>query len=32
MPHKTDVYYFDDIWSLDILDFKDYGAENDRNY
>ena len=30
--NKTDVYYTDDIWSLDILDLKDYGFENNRNY
>ena len=30
--NKTNVYYFDDTWSLDILDLKDYGPENDRNY
>ena len=30
--NKTDVYYFDDIWNLDILDLKDYGLENDRGY
>ena len=30
--NKTDVYYIDDIWSLDILDLKDYGAENNRGY
>ena len=30
--NKTDVYHFDDIWSLDILDLKDYGPENNRNY
>ena len=30
--NKTDVYYIDDIWSLDILDFKDYGPENNRNH
>ena len=29
---KTDVYYIDDIWSLDILDLKDYGPENNRGY
>ena len=29
---KTDVYYIDDIWSLDILDLKDYGPENNRKY
>ena len=30
--NKTDVYYIDDIWSLDILDLKDYGPENIRGY
>ena len=30
--NKTDVYYIDDIWSLDILDLKDYGPENNRDY
>ena len=30
--NKTDVYYIDDIWSLDILDLKDYGPENNENY
>ena len=30
--NKTDVYYIDDIWSLDILDLKDYGPENNRKY
>ena len=30
--NKTDVYYIDDIWSLDFLDLKDYGPENNRNY
>ena len=29
---KTDVSYIDDIWSCDILDLKDYGAENIRGY
>ena len=28
--NKTNVYYIDDIWSLDILDLKDYGPENNR--
>ena len=28
--NKTDVYHIDDIWSLDILDLKDYGLENNR--
>ena len=30
--NKTDVYHIDDIWSLDILDLKDYGPENNKNY
>ena len=30
--NKTDVYHIDDIWSFDILDLKDYGPENNRNY
>ena len=30
--NKTDVYYVDNIWSLDILDLKDYGPENNRGY
>ena len=30
--NKTDVYYIDDIWSLDILDLKDYGPENNRGF
>ena len=30
--NKTDVYHIDDIWSLDILDLKDYGSENNRGY
>ena len=30
--NKTDVYYIDDIWSLDILDLKYYGPENNRGY
>ena len=30
--NKTDVYYIDDIWSLDILDLKDYGPKNSRGY
>ena len=28
--NKTDVYHFDDIWTLDILDIKEYGPENNR--
>ena len=30
--NKTDVYHIDDTWSLDILDLKDYGPENNRRY
>ena len=30
--NKTDVYHFDDIWSLDIIDLKNYGPENSRGY
>ena len=30
--NKTDVYHIDDIWSLDILDLKDYGPENNKCY
>ena len=32
VTNKTDVYFIDDIWSLDILDLKDYGPENNRGY
>ena len=32
VTNKTDVYHIDEIWSLDILDLKDYGPENNRNY
>ena len=30
--NKTNVYYIDNIWSLDILDLKDYGVGNNRGY
>ena len=30
--NKTDVYHIDDIWSLDILELKDYSPENNRGY
>ena len=30
--NKTNVYFIDDIWSLDILDLKDYGPENNRGH
>ena len=26
------MYYIDELWSLDILDLKDYGPENNRGY
>ena len=29
-PNKSDVYHIDDIWSLGILDLKNYGPENNR--
>ena len=32
ITNKTDVYHIDDIWSLDFLDLKDYGPENNRGY
>ena len=30
--NKTNVYHIDDVWSLDILDLKDYGPENNKGY
>ena len=30
--NKTDVYHIDDIWSLGIVDLKDFGPENNRGY
>ena len=30
--NKTDVYHIDDIWSLDTLNLKDRGPENNKNY
>ena len=30
--NKTNVYHIADIWSLDILDLKDYGSESKRGY
>ena len=30
--NKTDVYHIDNIWSLDILDLKDYGPGNNKGY
>ena len=32
ITNKTDIYHFDDIWSLDVLDLKDYGPEKNRGY
>ena len=32
LTNKTNVYYIDKIWSLDTLDLKDYGPENNRGY
>ena len=30
--NKTNLYYIDDTWSLDILDLKDYDPKNNRGY
>ena len=30
--NETDVYHIDDIWSLDILDLKNYGPEKNRGH
>ena len=30
--NKTNVYHIDDIWSLDILDLKDYGPKKNKGY
>ena len=30
--NKTNVYHINDVWSLDILDLKDYGPENNKGY
>ena len=30
--NETDVYHIDEIWSLDILDLKDCGPENNRGH
>ena len=32
VTNKTDGYHNDDIWSLDLLDLKDYGPGNKRRY
>ena len=30
ITNKIDVYYIDDIWNLDILDWNDYGTKDNR--
>ena len=30
--NETDVFCIHNIWSLDMLDLKDYGPENNRGY
>ena len=30
--NKTNVFYIDNIWSLEILDLKDYGTENNGGH
>ena len=32
VTNKTNVHQIDDIWSLDILDLKDYGPKNNKGY
>ena len=32
ITNKTDVYHLNDTWSVDILDLKEYGTENNRGY
>ena len=32
LTNKINIFHIDDIWSLEILDLKDYGPENDRGY
>ena len=32
LRNKTDVYHIDEIWNLDVLDLKDYGPKNIREY
>ena len=32
VSNETDVYYVDHFWSVDILDLKNYGPENNRGY
>ena len=30
--NKTDIYHFEDIWFLHIINLKDYGPENNTGY
>ena len=32
ITNETNDYYIENFWSLDILDLKDYGPENNRSY
>ena len=32
ITNKTDVHYIDEIWSLDLLDLRNYGPENKKGY
>ena len=32
LTNKTDVHHIDHIWSLDVLDLKNYGPKNKRGY
>ena len=32
LTNKNDVHHIDEIWSLDILDVKDYISKNNRGY
>ena len=32
VTNRTDVYLINDIWSLNMLDLKDYGPENGKRY
>ena len=31
ITNKSDVYYIDDIWSVDLLDLKAYGPEKEED-
>ena len=32
ITNETNDYYIENFWSLDILDLKNYGPENNRSY